>query len=151
MEKMMEKEPLNLKEMIRSIDESMNLLLEMKSIAESLSGKYDDLKTSARVLINEFVYDPDGEPEQEAYSTADLVRILRTSEDTIRALRMSGMLEGIKIGHGFIYGSEQVREFLRRYKGYDLSSPDKIQAAADAERVLQKKRAQRSTHTPLRK
>ena len=139
MEKMMEKEPLNLKEMIRSIDESMNLLLEMKSIAESLSGKYDDLKTSARVLINEFVYDPDGEPEQEAYSTADLVRILRTSEDTIRALRMSGMLEGIKIGHGFIYGSEQVR------------SPDKIQAAADAERVLQKKRAQRSTHTPLRK
>ena len=144
-------QPLNLREMIQSIDERMNVLLEMKSIAESLSGKYEALTGSVRTLINEFIYDPDGEPEQEVYSTADLVRILRTSEDVIRELRRSGLLEGIRIGHGFIYGSEQVREFLRKYKGYDLSSAEKIQAAADAERILQKKRAQRTTHTPLRK
>ena len=144
-------QPLNLRKMIRDIDESMNLLLEMKSIAESLSGNYEELTESARVLINEFVCDPDGEPEQETYSTADLVRILRASETTIRELRKAGMLEGIKIGHGFVYGAETVREFFSKYKGYDLSSPERIQAAADAEKVLQKKRAQRTTHTSLRK
>ena len=138
-------QPLNLREMIQSIDESMNLLLEMKSIAESLSGKYEALTGSARTLINEFIYDPDGEPEQEVYSTADLVRILRTSEDVIRELRRSGLLEGIRIGHGFVYGTEQLRDFFREYKGYDLSTPEKIQAAADAQRALQKKKG--AAHT----
>lgn len=56
------------------------------------------------------------------YTTAEVATRLHTHRNMIDRLRRNGLLNGIKLGKGFIYSEEEVQRFLRNYVGLDLSN-----------------------------
>lgn len=56
------------------------------------------------------------------YTTAEVATRLHTHRNMIDRLRRNGLLNGIKLGKGFIYSEEEVQRFLRNYAGLDLSN-----------------------------
>ena len=60
------------------------------------------------------------------YNTRDTCSIIGVERHVLKALREVGLLVGRKQGKGFFYDSEEVSEYIRMTRGYDLSSADKI-------------------------
>ena len=63
------------------------------------------------------------------YTTKELADELHTSSDKIDLLRRAGAIKGIKKGKGFIFTIEEVKDFLERFKGADLSNHESIKRA----------------------
>lgn len=64
------------------------------------------------------------------YKTAEAAAILGADSHMLKPLRDYGFLTGTKVGHGYTYDSEELEEFIRMTRGYDLSSEQKIAIAA---------------------
>lgn len=79
-------------------------------------------------------------PEKEFYTTEELGEALHVSREKIRWLRKAGLLQGARLGHGFIYDVMNVRKFFDECAGFDLSSKEKIEAAAA---VIKKERIEK--------
>ena len=62
------------------------------------------------------------ESDLKTYTTAEVATRLHTHRNMIDRLRRNGLLNGIKLGKGFIYSEEEVQRFLRNYAGLDLSN-----------------------------
>ena len=62
------------------------------------------------------------ESDLKTYTTAEVANRLHTHRNMIDRLRRNGLLNGIKLGKGFIYSEEEVQRFLRNYAGLDLSN-----------------------------
>lgn len=84
-------------------------------------------------------------PEKEFYTTEELVEELHVSREKIRWLRQSGLLRGTKLGHGFVYGIISIRSFFEDCAGFDLSTKEKIEAAALVIAKEKEKKKRRST------
>ena len=64
------------------------------------------------------------------YKTKDAAQIIGVEEHNMKPLREHGFLVGTKAGHGYVYDSEELEEFIRLTRGYDLSNKEKIAVAA---------------------
>lgn len=63
------------------------------------------------------------------YTTQELADELHTSPDKVDLLRRAGAIKGIKKGKGFIFSMDEVKTFLERFKGADLSNYESIKRA----------------------
>ena len=62
--------------------------------------------------------------------TKEAAEIIGIEQHNMKALRECGFLAGTKAGHGYLYDTEELDEFIRLTRGYDLSNPQKIAVAA---------------------
>ena len=62
------------------------------------------------------------------YTTEELADELHTHTHRINDLRRLGAIEGIKKGVGWIYSYDEVKRFLKDYKGADLGTIKSIKA-----------------------
>ena len=63
------------------------------------------------------------------YTTEEVAQKLKTHRNMIDRLRRNGLLNGIKLGKGFIYSDTEVRIFLTTYAGFDLSNDIEMEKA----------------------
>lgn len=60
----------------------------------------------------------------------DAADVLGINEHVLKPLREAGFLVGTKVGRGYMYDTEELEEFIRLTRGYDLSNEYHIQQAA---------------------
>ena len=60
--------------------------------------------------------------EPMVYTVKEVAKILKTSPDTVYALKKSGLLPFLKLG-ALKCRREALEEFLRKYEGYDVTDP----------------------------
>lgn len=56
------------------------------------------------------------------FTTEEVASLLRTHRNMVDRLRRNGLINGIKLGKGFIYSAVEINRFLERYAGEDLSN-----------------------------
>lgn len=61
-----------------------------------------------------------------SYKTQEAAEILQMNRHTFKTLRETGLLTGRKIGNGWVFDEEELNEFTRSARGYDLSNDSKI-------------------------
>lgn len=70
------------------------------------------------------------QPYKLAYTAEELAEAMSVADKRkIDEWRRNGLLRGIKTGKGWIYSRNEVAEFMTRYSGMDLSSPQAQQIA----------------------
>ena len=74
-------------------------------------------------------------------SAKDAARVLGIDHHNLKPLREHGFLTGTKAGHGYLYDTEELDEFIRMTRGFDLSNSDKIRIAAQILKPNKKCRA----------
>lgn len=62
------------------------------------------------------------ETNDRAYTTEEVAELLRTHRNMVDRLRKNGLINGIKLGKGFIYSASEIARFFDRYAGMDLSN-----------------------------
>lgn len=63
----------------------------------------------------------------QVYKTAELSNVLGIDRHLIGKLRKYGILQGVKIGKSYIYSEDEIKEFLKEYRGGDLSNDIQMQ------------------------
>lgn len=58
------------------------------------------------------------------FTTEEVAQKLKTHRNMVDKLRRNGLLNGIKLGKGFIYPCTEVEAFLTTYAGTDLSNEE---------------------------
>ena len=63
--------------------------------------------------------------ESMVYTVKEAAKILKTSPDTVYALKNAGLIPFLKLG-SFKCRKEALEEFLQKYEGFDVSDPYNI-------------------------
>ncbi len=64
------------------------------------------------------------------YNAEQAAEILGIERHMLKHLREHGFLNSTRAGHGYIYDSEELDEFIRMTRGFDMGSPERIAVAA---------------------
>ena len=63
-------------------------------------------------------------------STDETAKVLCMEKHMLKPLRECGFLSATKVGHGYVYDSEELEKFIRITRGFDLSNAEQIAIAA---------------------
>ena len=69
-------------------------------------------------------------------TTEEVAQKLHTHRNMVDRLRKNGLINGIKLGKGFIYAITEIESFLTKYAGMDLSNESAMQ---EARRTIERK------------
>lgn len=62
-------------------------------------------------------------------TTEEVASALHTHRNMVDRLRRNGLINGIKLGKGFIFATTEIESFLKNYAGMDLSNEVAMQEA----------------------
>lgn len=77
------------------------------------------------------------------HKTKEASQLIQVERHLFKSLRETGLLTGRKQGNGFVYDEEELNEFVRMTRGYDLGSDSKIRYYAPIILQAHKKRTSR--------
>ena len=80
------------------------------------------------------------------FNAIEAAEILGMEKHLLKPLREHGFLASTKVGRGYSYDSEELDEFIRMTRGYDLSGPTQIALAAQI--IQPQKRPREVVRTP---
>lgn len=63
------------------------------------------------------------------FTTDEVAEKLKTHRNMVDRLRRNGLINGIKLGKGFIFSGQELNRFLTSYAGMDLSNDSAMQEA----------------------
>ena len=63
------------------------------------------------------------------FTTDEVAEKLKTHRNMVDRLRRNGLINGIKLGKGFIFSEQELNRFLTSYAGMDLSNDSAMQEA----------------------
>ena len=75
------------------------------------------------------------------HTTNEAAEIIRVERHLFKALRETGLLTGRRSGNGYVYDDEELTEFVRMARGFDLSNDSKIRYFAPIIKQQNKKGA----------
>lgn len=73
------------------------------------------------------------------HKTKEASRLIQVERHLFKSLRETGLLVGRKQGNGYVYDDEELNQFVRMARGYDLGSDSKIRFYAPIILQAQKK------------
>ena len=59
-----------------------------------------------------------------AYPTEQFANEIGCKPTYVNTLRRAGIIQGTKVGRGYVYSYDELMTFLEDYKGYDLANLD---------------------------